>query len=95
MLHKIPCDWALHKLDFFLNGEKKEKTKEFYENVELSFEGEYLNREKNVFGTEHTLNGEIIFNGEKWIEHGKENDLNDTEKSCKVLYLNSMKFQDF
>ena len=58
--------------DYFLNGDKKGKGKEYYDNNELKFEGEYLNGKRHGNGKEYDYgNGKLIFEGvyfkgEKW-----------------------------
>jgi len=56
-----------------LNGKRNGKGKEYYDNGELEFIGEYLNGKRNGKGKEYYDNGELKFEGE-YLE-GKRNGL--------------------
>ena len=54
-----------------LNDKKNGKIKEYYDNVKLKIEGEYLNGERNGKGKEYHCNGNLKFEGE--YLNGKRN----------------------
>ena len=62
----------------YLNRQRKEKEKEYYDNGELKYEGEYINGKRNGSGKEYDEDGELIFEGEyldgKRNGNGKEYD---------------------
>ena len=47
-----------------LKEEKNGKVKEYYDNGNLRFEGEYLNGMRNGKGKEYNIYGQLIFEGE-------------------------------
>ena len=58
-----------------MNGKRHGKGKEYYNNGNIKFEGEYLNGKRNGKGKEYYYNGKIKFNGEyfnnkKWEGQG-------------------------
>ena len=59
--------------------------KEYYENGNLKFEGEYLNENRNGKGKEYNEDGKLIFEGEylKGLRKGKGKEYYD---NGKILY---------
>ena len=47
-----------------MNGKRNGKGKEYYENGNIEFEGEYLNGKRNGKGKEYFNNGKLLFEGE-------------------------------
>ena len=58
-----------------------EKGKEYYNNVKLKFEGEYLNRKRNWKGKEYFGIGKIAFEGEYLNNKKMEKEKNITMRA--------------
>ena len=61
-----------------MNGERNGKVKEYWENGDLKFEGEYLNSKRHGKGKEYYNNGKLKFegeyyNGRRWNGIGYDN----------------------
>jgi antitoxin component YwqK of YwqJK toxin-antitoxin module len=72
-----------------LNGEKNGKSKEYYDNGQLKFEGEYLDGKKNGKSKEYYDNGRLKFegeylNGKRWNGYI----LSNTNKNFKFVIKN-------
>ena len=83
-----------HNIVYQLNNGKG-LVKEYYKNNKLSFEGEYLNGEKNGKGKEYNDKGILVFDGEylNGEINGKGKEYNDNDGTLKFEgeYLNAKK----
>jgi antitoxin component YwqK of YwqJK toxin-antitoxin module len=78
-----------------LKREKSGRIKEYF-NGKLTFDGEFLNNERNGKGKQYDWEGKLIFegeylNGKKWI--GKERKYNDKKLILEVDYLIGKKIE--
>ena len=60
-LYDVDDDKLLYKVEF-INGKKNGKGKEYWNNGQLLYEGEYLNGKKGK-GKEFNDNGKLLFEG--------------------------------